>query len=47
MAESKTERVIIPMDRALLDQIEDFRYRERMPFRSQAIRELIRRGLAK
>jgi metal-responsive CopG/Arc/MetJ family transcriptional regulator len=47
MVESKSGRVIVPMDRALIEQIDDFRYRERIPSRSETIRTLIRRGLAK
>jgi hypothetical protein len=46
---SKPERierlqVAIPLDE--LKAIEDFRFRHRMPSRTAAVRELIRRGLA-
>jgi hypothetical protein len=46
---SKPERierlqVAIPLDE--LKAIEDFRFRHRMPNRTAAVRELIRRGLA-
>jgi hypothetical protein len=37
-------RVAIPLDE--LKAIEDFRFRHRMPSRTAAVRELIRRGLA-
>jgi metal-responsive CopG/Arc/MetJ family transcriptional regulator len=47
MAESKSERVIVPMAPSLIEQIDDYRYRERIPSRSEAIRALIRRGLSK
>jgi len=46
---SKSERTgrlqaIMPLDE--LRAIEDFRFRHRMPSRTAAVRELIRRGLA-
>jgi hypothetical protein len=46
---SKPERierlqVAVPLDE--LKAIEDFRFRHRMPSRTAAVRELIRRGLA-
>jgi metal-responsive CopG/Arc/MetJ family transcriptional regulator len=47
MPESKPVRVIVPMTPALIEQIDDYRYRERIPSRSEAIRTLIRRGLPK
>jgi len=37
-------QVAIPLDE--LKAIEDFRFRHRMPNRTAAVRELIRRGLA-
>jgi hypothetical protein len=37
-------QVVIPLDE--LKAIEDFRFRHRMPNRTAAVRELIRRGLA-
>jgi len=37
--------IITPMSEALISQIDDFRSRNHMRSRSQAIRELIRRGL--
>jgi metal-responsive CopG/Arc/MetJ family transcriptional regulator len=47
MPEPKSQRVIVPMPAALVDEIDDYRYRERIPSRSEAIRALIRRGLPK
>jgi metal-responsive CopG/Arc/MetJ family transcriptional regulator len=41
----RIERIITPMPKTLIDEIDDFRWGNRMPSRSQAIRELIRRGL--
>jgi metal-responsive CopG/Arc/MetJ family transcriptional regulator len=41
----RIERIITPMPKTLIDEIDDFRWGNRMPSRSQAIRELIRRAL--
>jgi metal-responsive CopG/Arc/MetJ family transcriptional regulator len=41
----RIERIITPMPQTLIEEIDDFRFGNRMPSRSQAIRELIRRGL--
>jgi metal-responsive CopG/Arc/MetJ family transcriptional regulator len=43
----RIERIITPMPKTLIEEIDDFRWGNRMPSRSQAIRELIRRGLGK
>jgi hypothetical protein len=41
----RIERIITPMPKTLIEEIDDFRFGNRLPSRSQAIRELIRRGL--
>lgn len=38
-------RIIIPMPQTLIDEVDDFRWTQRIPSRAEAIRELIRRGL--
>jgi metal-responsive CopG/Arc/MetJ family transcriptional regulator len=38
-------RVILPIPKPLLAQIDDFRWQNRIPSRAEAIRELIKRGL--
>lgn len=40
------ERLQIMLDETELKALDDFRYRNRMPSRAAAIRELLRRGLA-
>lgn len=40
------ERLQIMLDEAELKALDDFRYKNRMPSRAAAIRELLRRGLA-
>ena len=45
MEDRKTERVHVPMTKAELKAVEDWRYANRIPSRAEAIRELIRRGL--
>ena len=44
-ADRKGERVIIPVSASLLVEIDDFRFANRIPSRSEAIRTLIRRAL--
>jgi hypothetical protein len=44
--EPQPERVIIPISRELLDQIEDFRWSIRAPSRAEAMRALLEEGLA-
>jgi hypothetical protein len=43
---SRTERLQIPLPADELEAIDDFRFRNRIPTRAAAVRELIRRGLA-
>jgi metal-responsive CopG/Arc/MetJ family transcriptional regulator len=38
-------RVIVPMPRKLLREIDDYRWANRIPSRAEAIRQLIRAGL--
>lgn len=45
MDEALTERVITPMSRALLAAVEDYRYSQRIPSRSEAIRRLLDQAL--
>ena len=47
MAEANSERVITPMPKSLVEKVDDFRYKERIPSRAEAIRRLIELGLAK
>ena len=42
----REERLQIMLDREELHAVDDWRFRMRMPSRSAAVRELIRRGLA-
>lgn len=44
--EALTERVIIPMSKALIDKIEGYRRAgDRIPSRAEAVRELIEAGI--
>jgi metal-responsive CopG/Arc/MetJ family transcriptional regulator len=45
VAKPPDARVIILMDPKLIEQIEDFRYKHRIPSRAKAIRQLIETGL--
>ena len=38
-------RIIVPMPSELLEAVDDYRYRERVPSRADAIRRLLRVGL--
>jgi metal-responsive CopG/Arc/MetJ family transcriptional regulator len=38
-------RVILPIPKPLLKEVDDFRWANRIPSRAAAIRELIKRGL--
>jgi len=38
-------KVLITLDKGLLEKIEDFRYGNRIPTRSEAVRRLIKEGL--
>jgi metal-responsive CopG/Arc/MetJ family transcriptional regulator len=46
MAEDKDPRIITPMPQALVDKIDDYRFKNRMASRAEAIRQLIEKGLA-
>ena len=41
----RTERLQVELSRDLLRAVDDFQFRTRMPNRSAAIRELLKRGL--
>ena len=43
---ARGERLQIMLDEAELKALDDFRYKNRMPSRAAAVRELLRRGLA-
>jgi hypothetical protein len=43
---ARGERLQIMLDDAELKALDDFRYKNRMPSRAAAVRELLRRGLA-
>lgn len=43
---ARGERLQIMLSGAELELVDDFRFRERMPSRAAAVRELFRRGLA-
>ena len=45
MSESNSARVITPMPPSLVKAIDDYRFDQRMPSRSEAIRRLIKLGL--
>lgn len=45
MAEEKDPRIITPMPQALVDRIDDYRFKERIPSRAEAIRRLVEKGL--
>jgi metal-responsive CopG/Arc/MetJ family transcriptional regulator len=40
-------RVIIPLPQELIDEIDDYRWANRLPSRAEAIRQLVRKGLRK
>lgn len=42
---TKKPQILLTLDDELLERIEDYRYENRIPARSEAIRKLIRRGL--
>jgi metal-responsive CopG/Arc/MetJ family transcriptional regulator len=39
------QRIITPMDKKLVERIDDFRFERRLPSRAEAIRQLIDVGL--
>jgi metal-responsive CopG/Arc/MetJ family transcriptional regulator len=43
--ETNSERIITPMPPSLVKAIDDFRYEQRIPSRSEAVRRLIGLGL--
>ena len=45
MADEKDPRIITPMPQALVDRIDDYRFKQRIPSRAEAIRTLIDRAL--
>ena len=45
MANDKDPRIITPMPQTLVDRIDDYRFKERIPSRAEAIRRLVQRGL--
>src|SRR5438045_9767658 len=47
MADEKDPRVITPIPKPLLARIDDYRFENRLPSRSEAIRRLIETGLGK
>ncbi len=46
MSEPNSERIITPMPASLVEAIDDFRYEQRLPSRSEAIRQLLEFALA-
>jgi len=45
MSDDRDPRIITPIPRALLARIDDYRFANRLPLRSEAIRRLIEAGL--
>ena len=45
MDKPETERVITPLPKSLVAEIDDYRFTNRIPSRSEAIRQLLRAGL--
>ena len=43
----KNTQVLLTIPKELLEQVEDYQFKNRMPSRSEALRELIRKGLEK
>jgi hypothetical protein len=39
------KRLIVPMPKELVDQIDEYRWANRIPSRAEAIRQLIKKGL--
>ena len=42
---SENTKILVVIDKDLLKKVEDFRYDNRIPSRSEAVRELIKKGL--
>lgn len=45
MTDEKDLRIITPMPRQLVDAIDDYRFSNRIPSRSEAIRKLVKQAL--
>lgn len=43
----KNTQVLLTISKELLDQVEDYQFKNRIPSRSEALRELLRKGLEK
>jgi metal-responsive CopG/Arc/MetJ family transcriptional regulator len=46
MADDKDPRIITPMPTALVEKIDDYRFKNRLASRSEAIRRLVEKGLS-
>lgn len=46
MQDEKDPRVIIPMPKALVEAVDDYRFSNRLPSRAEAIRKLLELGLS-
>lgn len=46
MTEKTSERVITPMPPSLVQRVDDYRFRERIPSRAEAIRRLLESSLS-
>jgi metal-responsive CopG/Arc/MetJ family transcriptional regulator len=46
MTEPKSERIITPLPKSLVDAIDDFRFANRLPSRAEAMRRILEAGLA-
>ena len=42
---SENTKILVVIDKDLLKKVEDFRYHNRIPSRSETVRELIKKGL--
>jgi metal-responsive CopG/Arc/MetJ family transcriptional regulator len=42
---SENTKILVVIDKELLKKVEDFRYENRIPSRSEAVRELIKKAL--
>lgn len=45
MADEKDPRIITPMPQELVDRIDDYRFKNRIPSRAEAIRRLVKEAL--
>lgn len=46
MADPMDTRIITPMPASLVEKIDDYRFKARLPSRAEAIRRLVEKGLA-